>query len=188
MPPLALANGLGGFADGGKEYVVVLEGDEETPLPWVNVIASPAFGTVVTASGSSFTWSENSRENRLTPFANDPVTDPTAEALFVRDDETGEAWSPTPGPMPRTDTDGRCVIRHSAGLTRFFDAAGHLVPSDLDARVVGIDPDSFRRIPRRIGLAGGERKHAAIRAAISGSWVNVVVTDLATAHALLAAP
>ena len=71
---------------------------EETPLPWANVIANPQFGTVVTASGSAYTWSENSRENRLTPFANDPVSDPTAEALFVRDDETGEAWSPTPGP------------------------------------------------------------------------------------------
>ena len=70
---------------------------------------------------------------------------------------------------------------------RFFDAAGRLVPSDLDARVVGIDPDTFRRIPRRIGLAGGERKHAAIRAAIAGGWVNVVVTDLTTARALLAA-
>ncbi|HVK34549.1 MAG TPA: sugar-binding domain-containing protein [Microlunatus sp.] len=71
--------------------------------------------------------------------------------------------------------------------TRFFDADGHLVPSDLDARVVGIAPDSFRRIPRRIGLAGGERKHAAIRAAIAGNWVNVVITDLTTARALVAA-
>ncbi len=98
-PPLALANGTGGFADGGREYVIVLEGDQETPLPWANVIASPVLGTVVTASGSAFTWSENSRENRLTPFANDPVTDPTSEAIFVRDDETGEVWSPTPGPL-----------------------------------------------------------------------------------------
>ena len=90
MPPLALANGLGGFADAGREYVVVLEGAEETPSPWVNVIANPGFGTIVTASGSAFTWSRNSRENRLTPFANDPVTDPTAEAIFIRDDDTGD--------------------------------------------------------------------------------------------------
>src|SRR5690606_32645553 len=90
VPPLALANGMGGFAGGGREYVIVLEADQETPLPWPNVIASPVFGTVVTASGSAFTWSENSRENRLTPFANAPVTDPTSEALLVRDDESGE--------------------------------------------------------------------------------------------------
>ena len=77
------------------------------------------FGTVVTASGSSFTWSENSRENRLTPFANDPVADPTSEAILVRDDDSGEAWSPTPGPLPRDGTSGRFVIRHGAGVTRF---------------------------------------------------------------------
>ena len=70
--------------------------------------------------------------------------------------------------------------------TRFFDGAGHLVHSDLDSRVVGIDPDTFRTIPRRIGLAGGRRKHDAIRAAIAGNWVNVVVTDLSTARSLLA--
>ena len=104
-PALVLGNGLGGFTEDGRDYVIVLEGDQETPLPWANVIANPGFGTIVTASGSAYTWSENSRENRLTPFANDPVTDPTAEALFVRDDETGEAWSPTPGPMRRRSTE-----------------------------------------------------------------------------------
>jgi cyclic beta-1,2-glucan synthetase len=142
VPPLALANGIGGFADDGRDYVIVLEADQETPLPWANVIANPAFGTVVTASGSAYTWSENSRENRLTPFANDPVTDPTAEALFVRDDETGETWSPTPGPLPRTGTDGRFVIRHSAGLTRFARVA-HGLRQDLDVFVDARDPVKF---------------------------------------------
>jgi len=138
-PPLALANGIGGFAGGGREYVIVLEGDQETPLPWANVIASPAFGTVVTASGSSFTWSENSRENRLTPFANDPVTDPTSEAVLVRDDESGEAWSPTPGPLPRDQASGRFVIRHGAGVTRFERAASGIRHA-LDVFVDAVDP------------------------------------------------
>ncbi len=142
VPPLALANGMGGFADDGRDYVIVLEADQETPLPWANVIANPAFGTVVTASGSAYTWSENSRENRLTPFANDPVTDPTAEAIFIRDDETGETWSPTPGPMPRTGGDGRFVIRHSAGLTRFARVAYGL-RQDLDVFVDAKDPVKF---------------------------------------------
>ena len=102
-----LANGLGGFADDGPAYVIVLEGDQETPPPWANVLANPGFGTIVTASGSAHTWAENSRENRLTPFANDPVTDPTAEAWFIRDDETGEIWSPTPGPFRRDKASGR---------------------------------------------------------------------------------
>jgi cyclic beta-1,2-glucan synthetase len=136
VPALALANGLGGFADGGREYVIVLEGDQETPLPWANVIANPVFGTVVTASGAAFTWSENSRENRLTPFANDPVSDPTSEAILVRDDDSGEAWSPTPGPLPRDGGSGRFVIRHAAGVTRFARAAngiGHALDVFVDA-------------------------------------------------------
>ena len=100
-PAMTLTNGLGGFTDDGRAYAIVLEGDQETPLPWANVIANPHFGTIVTASGSAHTWSENSRENRLTSFANDPIVDPTAEALFIRDDDSGDAWSPTPGPMAR---------------------------------------------------------------------------------------
>ncbi len=145
VPPLALANGLGGFADDGRDYVIVLEAGQETPQPWANVIANPVFGTVVTASGSAYTWSENSRENRLTPFANDPVTDPTAEALYIRDDETREAWSPTPGPMPRTGGDGRFVIRHSAGLTRFSRSAYGL-RQDVDIFVDAKDPVKFSRL------------------------------------------
>ena len=101
---------LGGFTDGGRSYTIVLEGNQETPLPWANVIANARFGTIVTASGSGHTWSENSRENRLTSFANDPVVDPTAEALFIRDDDSGDAWSPTPG----RDTHDPSAVRRSA--------------------------------------------------------------------------
>ena len=68
-----MENGLGGFTADGREYVVVLDGDRETPLPWSNVLANPEFGTMVSSLGSAFTWAGNSRENRLTPFANDPV-------------------------------------------------------------------------------------------------------------------
>ena len=139
VPPLALANGLGGFADGGREYVVVLDGAEETPLPWANVVASPTFGTVVTASGSSFTWSGNSRENRLSPFANDPVADPTSEAILVRDDDDGTAWSPTPGPLPRDPASGRFVVRHAAGVTRFARVARGIRHA-LDVFVDAADP------------------------------------------------
>jgi cyclic beta-1,2-glucan synthetase len=141
-PPQTLTNGLGGFADDGRDYVIVLQPDQQTPLPWSNVIANADFGTLVTASGSASTWSENSRENRLTPFANDPVTDPTAEAIFLRDDDSGEAWSPTPGPMPRSAAHGRCVIRHTAGLTRFSRAA-HGLRHELDVFVDAKDPVKF---------------------------------------------
>jgi cyclic beta-1,2-glucan synthetase len=157
-PPLALANGLGGFGDGGREYVVVLDGETETPLPWANVLANPVFGTVVTASGSAYTWAGNSRENRLTPFANDPVSDPTAEALFIRDDETGEAWSPTLGPMRRHPT-SRLLVRHSAGLTRFSRRA-HGIRHELDVFVDASDPVKLSQLtltnesgrPRRLSV------------------------------------
>jgi cyclic beta-1,2-glucan synthetase len=141
-PALTFANGTGGFTDGGREYAVVLDGDQETPLPWVNVMANPGFGSVVSASGSAHTWAENSRENRLTPFANDPVTDPTAEALFLRDEETGEVWSPTPGPMRRSHASGRFVTRHAPGVSRFSHAS-HGIEQDLAVFVDAKDPVKF---------------------------------------------
>jgi cyclic beta-1,2-glucan synthetase len=143
-PPIAmnLSNGLGGFSDDGRTYTIVLEGNRETPLPWVNVIANSGFGTVVTASGSAHTWSENSRENRLTSFANDPVVDPTAEALFIRDDDSGDTWTPTPGPMARHQASGRFVIRHSAGVTQ-FSRTTRGIRHELDVFVDVDDPVKF---------------------------------------------
>ena len=179
VPPLTLANGLGGFADGGRAYVVVLEGDGETPAPWSNVIANPAFGTVVTASGAAYTWSENSRENRLTPFANDPVTDPTSEAIFIRDDETGEGWSPTPGPRPRLPHEGRCVIRHSAGMTR-FSRVSHGIGHELDVFVDAEDPVKIsmltltNRSPHRRRLAVFAYNEWVLGPPLSGGGRHVV--------------
>ena len=141
-PELTLANGSGGFADNGRAYAIVLDGDQETPLPWVNVIANAGFGTVVSASGSAYTWAGNSRENRLTPFANDPVSDPTGEALFLRDEDTGDSWSPTPGPGPRTQESGRYVVRHMAGVSR-FQHASHGIEQELAVFVDTIDPVKF---------------------------------------------
>jgi cyclic beta-1,2-glucan synthetase len=122
-PVLDHANGLGGFTAGGREYAIVLEGREDTPLPWVNVIANPRFGTVVGATGAAFTWAGNSRENRLTPFGNDPVSEFSGEAVYLRDEDDGATWGATPGPLPRPADDGRWVTRHGAGVTRFAHGA-----------------------------------------------------------------
>jgi cyclic beta-1,2-glucan synthetase len=142
LPPMTLANGLGGFTDNGRAYTIVLEGDHDTPLPWTNVIANPGFGTVVTTSGSAHTWSENSRENRLTSFANDPIVDPTAEAIFIRDDDSGDAWSPTPGPMVRHGSSGQFVVHHSAGAT-CFSRMTRSIRHELDVFVHVDDPVKF---------------------------------------------
>ena len=138
-PPLLLANGLGGFTRDGREYVVVLDGERETPLPWINVLANPRFGSLVTTSGAAHTWAEDSRENRLTPFANDPVTNPTAEAIFVRDEAGGAVWGATPAPLQRTPRTPRWVVRHAAGVTRFSHAA-HGIAHELAVFVAREEP------------------------------------------------
>jgi cyclic beta-1,2-glucan synthetase len=109
-------NSLGGFTTDGREYAIYLGPDTSTPAPWVNVIANPTFGTLVSETGSGFTWYGNSRLNRLTQWWNDPVVDPASEALYVRDEETGAYWTPTPSPV-REETAYR--TRHGAGYTVF---------------------------------------------------------------------
>jgi cyclic beta-1,2-glucan synthetase len=139
VPGLVMPNGLGGFTTDGREYVIVLDGERDTPLPWSNVLANPDFGTIVSSSGAAFTWAVNSRQNRLTPFANDPLRDPTAEAIYLRDDESGAVWAATPGPLPRHAGDGRWVVRHGAGVTRFAHAVAGL-EQELTVVVAPDDP------------------------------------------------
>ncbi|MBP1705281.1 MAG: glycosyl transferase [Chloroflexi bacterium] len=116
-PELEFFNGLGGFADGGREYVTILGPEQATPAPWSNVIANASFGFQVSESGSGYTWSGNSRENQLTTWSNDPVSDPVSEAIYVRDDDSGDLWGPTAQPI-RLD-DSTYVARHGAGYSRF---------------------------------------------------------------------
>ena len=144
MPPVTLGAARRGFAGGGERYALLLGANEQTPLPWSNVIANPHFGTIVTASGASHTWCGNSRENRLTPFANDPVSDPTGEALFIRDEASGEYWSPTPGPV-RHPGDDDCLVVHEAGLTSFERVAFGLT-HQLEVFVAATDPVKFSRL------------------------------------------
>jgi cyclic beta-1,2-glucan synthetase len=116
-PNLEFANGLGGFAKNGREYVTILGPGQSTPAPWLNVIANASFGFLVSESGSGYTWSGNSRENQLTPWSNDPVSDPAGEAIYVRDDDSGELWGPTA--LPIRDEDSTYVARHGPGYSRF---------------------------------------------------------------------
>jgi cyclic beta-1,2-glucan synthetase len=145
VPDRVMQNGVGGFTPDGREYVVVLEAGRETPLPWSNVLANPEFGTMVSSGGSAFTWAGNSRENRLTPFANDPITDPTGEAIYLRDDHTGVVWGATPGPLPRDRDANRWVIRHGAGVTRYQHAVDGF-DQDLTVFVDPADPVKLARL------------------------------------------
>jgi cellobiose phosphorylase len=113
---LMFYNGLGGFTPDGREYVITTAHRQVTPAPWVNVLANPHFGTVISESGLAYTWSENAHEFRLTPWGNDPVGDSSGEAFYLRDEERGHFWSPTPlpsrGAMPY-------VTRHGFGYSVF---------------------------------------------------------------------
>ena len=114
---LAFWNGYGGFSDGGHEYLIGGDGaDRPTPTPWINVIANPAGGFLVSDGGGGFAWAGNSQSNRLTPWSNDPVSDPAGEVIYIQDDATGTAWNPTPGPI----RDGGGVqVRHGQGYSSF---------------------------------------------------------------------
>jgi cellobiose phosphorylase len=107
---LIFFNGLGGFTPDGREYVITTADGQATPAPWVNVLSNPHFGTVISESGFACTWSENAHEFRLTPWCNDPVSDSSGEAFYIRDEESGRFWSPTPlpsrGAMPYASRHG----------------------------------------------------------------------------------
>jgi cyclic beta-1,2-glucan glucanotransferase len=117
LPQFEMFNGLGGFTENGREYVTVLGEGLRTPAPWINVIANPWFGFLVSESGSGFTWSLNSHENQLTPWSNDPVSDPTGEAIYIRDESSGEVWSATA--LPIRDETAEYVAIHGQGYSRF---------------------------------------------------------------------
>ena len=119
---LLFDNGYGGFAADGREYVIRLD-QQRPPMPWINVVANEGFGFLVSESGAGYTWSRNSRENRLTPWYNDPITDPHGEALYIRDEDAGVFWSPLPGPAPDS---APYEARHGFGYTRWRHSSEEL--------------------------------------------------------------
>ncbi|MDP1758698.1 MAG: hypothetical protein Q8K77_02760, partial [Thermodesulfovibrionales bacterium] len=113
---LSFFNGLGGFTPDGREYIITTTHGQVTPAPWVNVLANPHFGTVISESGPAYTWSENAHEFRLTPWGNDPVSDSSGEAFYLRDEERGHFWSPMPLPSRGATP---YVTRHGFGYSVF---------------------------------------------------------------------
>jgi cellobiose phosphorylase len=160
LPPreLIFDNGLGGFTRDGHEYVITLRPGQMTPAPWVNVLANPFFGTVISESGAAYTWVENSHEFRLTPWSDDPVQDTTGEAIYIRDDQTGQFWSPTPLPARGATP---YVIRHGFGYTVFehteFGIASELwvyVAMDAPVKFSVLKLRNVSGRPRRLSVTG----------------------------------
>jgi cyclic beta-1,2-glucan synthetase len=155
--PLERFNGFGGFVDEGREYLVRLTGDgTRPPAPWSNVVAHERFGFACTESGPGFTWSRNSHDNRLTPWSNDPVSDPPGEAVFIRDEETGAFWSATPLPAG----DGEVyTTRHGQGYSTFEHTRDGLaseltlfVPRGHDVKIFRLSLKNTGAAPRRLSV------------------------------------
>ena len=161
---LEFFNGIGGFANEGREYVATLYAGETTPAPWINVIANPQFGFQIAMDGGGYTWSINSRENQLTAWSNDPVTDRPGEVLYVRDEDTGELWGPTVAPV--RDTASPYEARHGQGYSRFQHQA-HEIALDL---LVYVPLDDSIKISRlRIRNLSGRRRRLSVTAYVE--WV-----------------
>lgn len=162
-------NSMGGFTPDGREYVITLEPGKNTPAPWVNVIANPHIGTVVSESGGAYTWVENAHEFRLTPWHNDPLSDSSGETFYIRDEETGAFWSPTP--LPARGQSGY-VCRHGFGYSVFeYYQTGisselcTYVAIDAPVKLVVVKLHNHSKRSRRLSLTGywewvlGEWRH-----------------------------
>ncbi len=157
-PNLIMHNGYGGFTPDGKEYIITLQDGQSTPAPWCNVIANKYVGTVVSENGSVYTWGENAREFRLTSWSNDPVQDTPGEAFYIRDEQTGQYWSPSPLP-----TRGKTpyIIRHGYGYT-VYEHTEYGIKSELWVYVSPDHPIKFSvlklknisRIKRKLSVTG----------------------------------
>jgi cyclic beta-1,2-glucan synthetase len=145
-PGVEFFNGLGGFAEGGREYVTTLGPGQSTPAPWVNVIANPGFGFQVSVEGGGYAWSVTSREHQLTPWSNDPVTDRPGQAFYLKDEETGDLWSPTA--LPIRDETATYVARHGWGYSR-FEHTSYGVVAELLEYVPLADPLKISRLRLR---------------------------------------
>jgi cyclic beta-1,2-glucan synthetase len=155
---LALFNGIGGFSPGGHEYVIATAEGQRTAAPWSNVLANPHFGSLVSESGGAYTWCENAHEFRLTPWYNDPVTDRSGEAFYIRDDDTTRFWSPTPLPA---GGDAHYVTRHGFGYSA-FECSHESISSEMVTFVALDAPVKFVVLrlrnesarPRRLSVYG----------------------------------
>ena len=136
---LEFYNGYGGFSEDGHEYIIHTNETQRTTSPWINVLANPNFGTLVSESGMSYTWVLNAHELRLTPWNNDPVSDLNGEAFFIRDEESGRFWSPTG--LPATGN-GKYTTKHGFGYSIFeFSVDG--ISSALTMFVDEVEPIKY---------------------------------------------
>jgi cyclic beta-1,2-glucan synthetase len=174
-PALEFFNGLGGFADDGREYVTTLEAGQRTPAPWINVVCNPCFGFQISAEGGGYTWSLNSQQNHITPWSNDPVSDAPGEVIYLRDEDSGELWGPTA--LPIREEGASYVARHGQGYSR-FEHFSHGISLEL-LQYVPVD-DSIKISRLKITDHSGRSRRLSVTAYVE--WV------LGASHRGAAAP
>ena len=173
LPQLILDTPFGGFSPDGREYIMTLNPGQPTPAPWCNVLANAHLGTVVSESGGAYTWNENAHEYRLTPWNNDPVSDPSGEAMYLRDEDSGHFWSPTPQPCPGS---GSYRTRHGFGYS-VFEHEEDGIQSELWVYVALDAPLKFSRLIVR-NRSGRPRRLSATH------YVEWVLGDLRSRSAM----
>ncbi|MDA8633089.1 protein ndvB, partial [Verrucomicrobiales bacterium] len=176
---LTFPNGFGGFTPDGREYVIRIEPGKATPAPWSNVLANARIGSVVSESGSAYTWVDNAHEFRLTTWNNDPISDPGGEAFYLRDDETGNYWSPSPLPARGTNT---YTCRHGFGYSVFeyeedeiFSEVTTYVAVDAPVKFVVVKIRNQSERERRLSVTGYWEW-------ILGEWRNCNLMHIVTEH------
>jgi cyclic beta-1,2-glucan synthetase len=160
---LSFDNGFGGFRSDGREYVMRVEPESRSPAPWCNVIANPIFGMLVSESGTTCTWSQNSQTHRLTPWSNDAVSDPSGEVIYLRDEADGSFWSATPGPLYDAAT---YEVRHGQGYS-VFEHTRHQLSHELTLFVDRNRPVRFARL--RLKNNGSRKRKLSVASYIE--WV-----------------
>ncbi len=170
---LEFANRFGGFDDTG-DYVVRLAENQVAPAPWSNVIANSQFGCMITESGGGFTWAGNSRENKLTAWSNDPVSDPPSEILYIRDEESGAFWTAAPLPIRGKS---EYSVRHGRGFTSFTCALNG-IHSEL---LISIAPDDSVKFAC-LKLRNNSKRVRALSATYFAEWVLGVSRDSTHMH------
>jgi cyclic beta-1,2-glucan glucanotransferase len=174
-PGLTLFNGLGGFTADGA-YEIRLTGEQLPPAPWANVVANEVGGFCVSEAGSGFTWAENSYFYRLTPWHNDPVRDPSTDCIYIRDEDTGEVWCPTPSPIRDSSP---YTVRHGAGWST-FEHRHNGITSSLR---MGIAPSEAVRISTLV-LRNDRDTARRLTLTQYSEWVLGITRDVAQHHVI----